>query len=88
MLYDTENNSIGSIEYYYSPKYTYESTETKYCEKALDQNTTLLKIPLIIDNPSKRYNKLSFEAEFLVIKRQGLWLVFGQWFLVAAMYVI
>lgn len=53
--------------------FSWKTKKRKICEKALDQNTTLLKIPLIVDNPSKRHNKLSFEAEFLLIKRQGLW---------------
>jgi len=33
VLYDAENNSIGSIEYYYSPNLTHKSTETNYREK-------------------------------------------------------
>jgi len=73
---------LSSFERYWKnmAAFSWKAKTRKICEKALDQNTTLLKIPLIVDNPSKRYNKLSFEAEFLLIKRQGLWfLANGFW---------
>ena len=45
----------------------------KIHQKDFDENITLLKIPLIADNPSKKHDKLSFEAEFVLVRRQGLW---------------
>ncbi|MBL7062025.1 MAG: hypothetical protein ISS54_04745 [Dehalococcoidia bacterium] len=33
VLCDTQGNSIGSLEYYYSPNFTYEATDTSYPQK-------------------------------------------------------
>jgi len=50
--------------------FCWKAKTRKIRHKALNENTTLLKISLIVDNPSKKDDKLSFEAEFLLVKRQ------------------
>lgn len=53
--------------------FSWKAKTRKIREKALDTHTTLLTIPVIVDNPSKKRHKLSFEAEFVLVKRQELW---------------
>lgn len=53
--------------------FSWKAKTRKIHEKTLDSHTTLLTIPVIVDNPSKKGPKLSFEAEFVLVKRQELW---------------
>ncbi len=53
--------------------FSWKAKTRKISEKTLDSHTTLLTIPVIVDNPSKKPQKLSFEAEFVLVKRQEFW---------------
>ena len=53
--------------------FSWKAKTRKIRAKALDSHTTLLTIPVVVDNPSKKGDKLSFEAEFVLVKRQELW---------------
>jgi len=53
--------------------FSWKAKTRKIREKVLDSHVTLLIIPVIVDNPLKKRQKLSFEAEFVLIKRQELW---------------
>ena len=53
--------------------FSWKAKTRKIHEKTLDSHTTLLTIPVIVDNPSKKRPKLSFQAEFVLVKRQELW---------------
>lgn len=53
--------------------FSWKAKTRKIRQKAVDSHTTLLIIPIIVDNPSKKPPKLSFEAEFVLVKRQEFW---------------
>ena len=53
--------------------FSWKAKTRKIQAKALDSHTTLLTVPVMLDNPSKKPQKLSFEAEFVLVKRQELW---------------
>lgn len=53
--------------------FSWKAKTRKIRQRVLDSHTTLLIIPVMVDNPSKKRHKLSFEAEFVLVKRQELW---------------
>ena len=53
--------------------FSWKAKARRIRQKAVDSHYTLLTIPVIVDNPSKKRHKLSFEAEFVLVKRQELW---------------
>ncbi len=67
--------SLSSFKQFWTDMETFSwKVKTRKIRKeALDSHATLLRIPVIVDNPSKKPPKLSFVAEFVLVKRQELW---------------